>query len=247
MDLRLRTAGEFVNFRLITNRLYVCEKMTTLAWSLNKFEMSGDHTTEPGPLPAENASDDERLVAAIRGGDHDAERTFALRFMRPVKAMLVARSRDADLAADLQQDVMIEAICALRRGQLREAGKLASFVSAIARNVLNSHFRSQGRRPEPLELPDELPDLSAPELREEDHKREALAMSAIESLESLDRTILQMTLVDGLKPGVIAERLRLNPDMVRQRKLRATRRVIEFVRGQSQSGFSGHMITERIT
>jgi hypothetical protein len=52
-----------------------------------------------------------------------------------------------------------------------------------------------------------------------------------------------MTLVDGLKPGVIAERLRLHPDVVRQRKLRATRRVIDLVRGQSQTGSNLHLVT----
>ena len=51
-----------------------------------------------------------------------------------------------------------------------------------------------------------------------------------------------MTLVDGLKPGVIAERLRLNPDVVRQRKLRATRRVIDFVRSPSQTASNVHSI-----
>jgi len=52
-----------------------------------------------------------------------------------------------------------------------------------------------------------------------------------------------MTLVDSLKPGVIAERLGLNPDVVRQRKLRATRRVMEIVRELSQSGNASHRDT----
>jgi len=41
---------------------------------------------------------------------------------------------------------------------------------------------------------------------------------------------------------VIAERLRLNPEVVRQRKLRATRRVIEFVRRQSQTDSAVHLV-----
>jgi DNA-directed RNA polymerase specialized sigma24 family protein len=75
----------------------------------------------------------------------------------------------------------------------------------------------------------------------EEQERETLAMNAIASLEPLDKTILQMTLVDGLKPGIIAQRLRLNPDVVRQRKLRATRRVIDFVRRQSQTEKPDHI------
>jgi len=38
---------------------------------------------------------------------------------------------------------MIEALCALRRGQLRDPAKLTQFVIAIARNVLNNHFEAK--------------------------------------------------------------------------------------------------------
>jgi len=61
--------------------------------------------------------------------------------------MLVARSRNRDLADDLAQEVMMDAICALRRGQLREPSKLTPFVLAIARNVLNSHYRARRASP----------------------------------------------------------------------------------------------------
>jgi RNA polymerase sigma factor (sigma-70 family) len=203
----------------------------------------GDSSVQAS-LPVKGETESERLVGAILAGDRAAEREFALRYLRPVKAMLMARSRDPEVAADLQQDVMIEAICALRRGQLREPEKLSGFVMAIARNVLNNHFRGQARRPESLEVPDELPDLRSAADDAEERQRETLAMRAIDNLEPVDRSILQMTLIDGLKPGVIAERLGLNPDVVRQRKLRATRRVIEFVRRQSQIDFSNHMVTK---
>jgi RNA polymerase sigma factor (sigma-70 family) len=209
--------------------------------------MSDDPIVGKSSLTQEAALDNERLVRAIVDGDREAEHQFAQRYLRPVKAMLLARSRNPDLAADLLQEVMIEAICALRRGQLREPAKLSSFVIAIARNLLNSHYRSEVRRPESLELPDDLPDLSSQSNGMEDMEREQLAMAAINSLEPLDRSILQMTLVDGLKPGVIAVQLRMSPDVVRQRKLRATRRVIEFVQRKSQTISFSHTIKgERI-
>jgi RNA polymerase sigma factor (sigma-70 family) len=203
--------------------------------------MSVDHSDTQGSVTQQSAHESERLVRAILDGDREAEQAFAARYLRPVKAMLLARSRNSDLTADLAQDVMIEAICALRRGQLREPARLSSFVIAIARNRLNNHFRSSIRTPESLEFPDNLPDLSRPAEKVEEQQREALAINAIASLEPLDKTILQMTLVDGLKPGIIAQRLRLNPDMVRQRKLRATRRVIDFVRRQSQTEIQDHI------
>jgi RNA polymerase sigma factor (sigma-70 family) len=204
--------------------------------------MSDDPIVEKSSLAQEAAQENERLVRAIVDGDREAEHAFAQRYLRPVKAMLLARSRNPDLTADLVQEVMIEAICALRRGQLREPAKLSSFVIAIARNLLNSHFRGEVRRPESLELPDDLPDLSSQSNGVEELEREQLAMSAIASLEPLDRSILQMTLIDGLKPGVIAVKLRMSPDVVRQRKLRATRRVIEFVQRKSQTISFSHTV-----
>jgi|HubBroStandDraft_1064217.scaffolds.fasta_scaffold175199_2 RNA polymerase sigma factor (sigma-70 family) len=201
---------------------------------------------EGASLAAEQAAQEcARLVAAIGAGDRDAEKEFALRYMPRVKAMLLARSRNPDLAADLQQEVMIESICALRRGQLRESAKLTPFVLAIARNVLNSHFRGASRQPESLEFPSDLPDTRSSVEDFEERQREGLAMAAIESLDKLDREILQLTLVNGMKPGAIAEHLNINPDVVRQRKLRATRRVMEFVRSRSQKDPGGHLITGR--
>jgi len=197
--------------------------------------MTGEPIDELDSASTDEARDKERLVEAIATGDREAEHVFAVRYLPPVGAMLLARSRNADLAADLRQEVMIEAICALRRGQLRDPSKLTQFVLAIARNVLNYHYRVSIRDPQLLELPEELPDLSSAMESGEDERREGLAMEAISSLEATDRTILQMTLVDGLKPGAIASRLKLQPDVVRQRKLRAIRRVTELVCGPSQS------------
>jgi len=225
----------------------LCERMTPLPLGSSEEQMSVHRSDIPGLSTQDAAQEDERLVRAIVDGDFEAERTFASRYLRPVRAMLLARSRNPDLAADLLQDTMIEAICALRRGQLREPAKLTQFVIAIARNVLNSHFRSSVRRPESLELPENLPDLSSATNSLEDQERETLAMDAISTLDPVDQTILQMTLVDGLKPGIIAQRMRLSADVVRQRKLRATRRVIDFVRRQSQTESSGHSIAGKVT
>jgi len=130
---------------------------------------------------------------------------------------------------------MIDSICALRRGQLRESSKLTAFVLAIARNILYSHFSDVKRKPESLEFPDDLPDLRSASEDLEVEQRRVLAMNAIASLDPSDKLILHLTLVDGLKPGAIAERLGLSSDVVRQRKVRATRRVAEFVADRSQN------------
>jgi RNA polymerase sigma-70 factor, ECF subfamily len=221
--------------------------MLSLAISLSTVPMSVNSSDIRGSWTSDSVMDNDRLVQAIQDGDREAEHAFVERYLRPVKAMLLARSRNPDLAADVLQDVMMDAITALRRGQLREPAKLSSFVIGIARNRLNNHYRSSVRQPESLEFPDLLPDSSSNAEKMETQERETLAMDAISSLDPIDKTILQMTLVDGLKPGVIAQRLSLNPDVVRQRKLRATRRVIEFVRRQSQSENPHHHVVGKVT
>jgi len=207
--------------------------------------MGDDSNGEDWMLPDGTDGDQARMAAAVSQGDRDAERAFVERYLPRLRALLLARTRNADLASDLLQDVMIEAICALRRGQLREPSKLTAFVMGIARNLLNSHFRAATRQPDSLDLPDDLPDLSSAASKLEDEERESAAMHAIANLETIDRTILQMTLVDGLKPGVIAQKLMLKPEVVRQRKLRATRKIIDFVRGRSQTSAAIHLVTRQ--
>jgi RNA polymerase sigma-70 factor, ECF subfamily len=185
------------------------------------------------------------LVAAIAAGSRESEGIFVARYLPKVRTLLIIRSRNPELALDLQQDVMIEALCALRKGQLREAARLPAFVAGIARNVLNNHFRGQSRLPIHEELPEEIAAKAEenPLDSEAAEERRRIAHQAISSLNDVDRSILQMTLVDDMKPGMIAERLGLNPDVVRQRKLRATRKVMEFVRELSQSGRTDHKDT----
>jgi RNA polymerase sigma factor (sigma-70 family) len=182
------------------------------------------------------------MVAAIAAGSRESETLFVARYLPKVRTLLIIRSRNPELAQDLQQDVMIEALCALRKGQLRDAERLPAFVAGIARNVLNSHYRGQSRLPIHEELPPEIADSAEenPLDSEASQRRREIAHQAIGSLDALDRSILQMTLVEDLKPGRIAERLGFHPDLVRQRKLRATRRVTEIVRKLSQSCSTAH-------
>jgi RNA polymerase sigma-70 factor (ECF subfamily) len=202
--------------------------------------MSDKHGVEAAELAVEKALENERLVLAIAAGDKEAEETFVRQYLPRVKAMLLARTRDPELAADLQQDVMIEALCALRRGQLREVAKLPMFVLGIARNLLNSHFKNAARQPVALECPDDLPDLTAALDSIAEQQEQTLAARAISALDPVDRSILELTLVEGLKPGVIAQQLRLNPDVVRQRKVRAIRKVVGFISRVSQNNSTAH-------
>lgn len=196
-------------------------------------------------MAIETVLETEQLVSAIASGDREAEQRFVAIYLPNVKVMLKARTRNAEIAADLLQDVMIEAICALRRGQLREAEKLPAFVLGIARNLLNNHFRGIARQPVSLESPDEVIDLNDATEAIAERQEHDLVRRAISALDPMDQSILQLTLAEGLKPGAIAERLSLNPDVVRQRKVRATRKLVDFVSKLSQNKSAIH-IKERI-
>jgi len=118
----------------------------------------------------------------------------------------------------------MEALQSLRRGMLREPEKLGAFVHGVGRNVVNQYFRREAARPTLIELPAELP-TTMPDTA--DDERWNIVVREIDRLEEVDRRILTMTLVDGAKPGAIATALGLDGVVVRQRKLRATRKIAE--------------------
>jgi DNA-directed RNA polymerase specialized sigma24 family protein len=64
---------------------------------------------------------------------------------------------------------------------------------------------------------------------------------ALSALGPADREVLLLTLVEGLKPGEIAVKTGLSPDVVRTRKSRALRRILELIEGQSQNPAIGHL------
>jgi RNA polymerase sigma factor (sigma-70 family) len=196
-------------------------------------------------MEVDTVEESERLVLAIASGDREAEQRLVSLYLPKVRLVLKFRTRNAEYAADLLQDVMMEAICALRNGQLREPAKLPAFILGIARNLLNDHFRKTARQPASLESPDELVDLTDATEAIAEQQRHELVRRAISVMEPTDQSILQMTLAEGLKPGVIAARLGINPDVVRQRKLRATRKLVDFVSRLSQKRVAVH-IKERV-
>ncbi len=172
------------------------------------------------------------LAARVREGEATAEEDLVRRFRPGLVALMRARTRDRETAPELAHDVLMGAIAALRDGKLRDGERLAAFIHGVAKNVLASHYRRRAVQPTLVPLDPDL-DLSAPDHEEE---RGPLVRRAVAELEPLDRQVLEMTLVLGMKPGEIAPRLGLSPEAVRMRKMRSTRRVAERVRDWLRSG-----------
>jgi RNA polymerase sigma factor (sigma-70 family) len=173
------------------------------------------------PEPADHAS----LVARLAQGDEAAEATLAEHFAPRLRAMMMARTRDAELARDLAQDALIALLQALRHGQLRDHERLPAFAHGIARNIVNNFFRTRQREPQSQPLLDEMAVYSHSDDPEE-QERLTLVRKGLADLSPGDREILKMTLADGLKPGEIAERLGLTAEVVRARKSRAQKRIV---------------------
>lgn len=172
------------------------------------------------------------LATRIAAGDPGAEEEFVAAFQERVFVMLLTRVRDREAARDLVQEVLLAALKSLRQSQVRQTENLAGFVFGTARNLANNHIRSRlQQKEEPLEW--EFPVAAAEEGPEMAERLERVHL-ALNQMEGMDRKVLLMTLVEGLKPGAIGERLGLSSDVVRQRKSRALKRIIEKIQGLSQ-------------
>jgi len=180
-------------------------------------------------LSTTNAGEQRNLVERIRQGDESAETELVRGFSQRIFVMSVVRTRDREVARELMQDTLMAVIGALRKGQLQEPDKLAAFVHGTARNLINNHLRREGQKP-PLEPVSEDLAHAATVEQLEAAERARLVHQALDGLAEEDRKILWMTLAEGQKPGEIAAALGLTPEVVRTRKLRASRKVSDLIR-----------------
>lgn len=128
-------------------------------------------------------------------------------------------------------------VCAARDGKIRDPESLPAFIYGTARNLMNDALRRRTQEKlEPISA-----DVPEPEATgsHEDSERLREAHRAINRLDTRDRHILLLTLVDGLKPGAIAAKVGLTSIVVRQRKRRALKRVMELMKPQVTKPVAG--------
>ena len=173
------------------------------------------------------------LVERLRQREASAEEELVHLFSNRVAFLVRLRTGDPEAARDLTQEVLLAVVLALRKGNLRDSERLAAFVYGTARNVINNFLRTRNRLPKEDVIDAEH---HSAHRRDpfDDTERAALVRHALGALEPLDRTILLLTLVEGLKPGEIATRLGLTAEVVRTRKSRALKKAIERVKKLSR-------------
>jgi RNA polymerase sigma factor (sigma-70 family) len=178
------------------------------------------------------------LADRIRDGDRAAEDEFVARYYGRVLVMCQVRLGDPEIALDLAQEAIIGALRGVRDGRLNAHEHLAAYLLGTARNLINNHFRSEKAV---VELTSD-PTSNRPIADEivERNEQVSIVHEVIAQLEPVDRSILRMTLTEGMKPSEIAKRLGMKPELVRKRKSRAVRRVREFARNRSRNGREDH-------
>jgi RNA polymerase sigma-70 factor (ECF subfamily) len=176
----------------------------------------------------------DALAERIRLCEGPAEEQLVALFRDRIVFLAAARTGDPEAARDLAQDALIAVIRALRNNQLREPERLTGFVYGTARNIINNYLRSRSRLPRQESI-DAAADVPDPAERAEKSEQAQIVRRAIGALDPIDRKILLLTLVGGLKPGEIGARLGLKPEVVRARKSRALKKTIDRVRRLSRS------------
>src|SRR5512138_3397713 len=94
---------------------------------------------------------DEQLVGLTLEGDREAFGQIVARYQSPICALAYSACGSFNRSEDLAQEVFVAAWRRLR--ELRDPGKLKSWLYAIARNLINSAFRQQSRNPVALAEP----------------------------------------------------------------------------------------------
>lgn len=110
------------------------------------------------PLDPESTA---ALLVQVRSGDREALDRLLARCLPPLKrwahGRLPAHARDASETLDVVQDAVVSALPHLDRFDPRREGALMAYLrTAIHRRIIDLIRRSR-RRPEPAELPEDLP------------------------------------------------------------------------------------------
>jgi RNA polymerase sigma-70 factor (ECF subfamily) len=171
-----------------------------------------------------------RAVAAARpGAAADAEAELYRRFAPRVRLYGLRHLREAHGADDLVQQVLLMTIECLRAGEVREPGRLGSFVLGMCRMVVLDRRRT-GRRQASLlgEFAQDVPSGTADAGPRLDDER---LLHCLERLPERERSVLVMTFYDERRAGEVAAELGLAEGNVRVIRHRAIERLRRCVTG----------------
>lgn len=183
----------------------------------------------PGEQVVEEAELARRIALAPAGQACDAEAALYRRLAPRVRLYGLRHLRDEQAAADLMQQVLLMTIEKLRAGELRDTGRLASFVFGICRMVVLDQRRGGFRRERLLErYADDVPVVDASVAPRLDHERVARCLGRLSARE---QAVLLMTFYEERPADEVAAQLGLSAGNVRVVRHRGLERLRDCVNG----------------
>ena len=196
---------------------------------------------------------DAELVEQSLAGDRQAFGQIVARYQSLVCALAYSATGSRSQSEDLAQETFLAAWRKLR--DLREPGRLCSWLCGIARNVIHGDLRRLGRQPAheaktldaALELPSAEPLPSAQAVSNEEM---AILWREVGRLPEIYREPLILFYRDHKSVEHVAEALDLTPDAVMQRLTRGRRqlqeRMLQFVESTLQRTNPGPQFTFQV-
>ena len=165
-----------------------------------------------------------RVIEAAPGIDREAEAELYRRFARRVRLYGRRHLRDAHLAEDLMQQVMLVTLDSLRRGRVREPERIASFVLSTCRMILIDQKRTTARRDHLLERfgEDLVPDGPGEPTSALDRER---LIGCLERLSERERSVIVASFFNGEDAQQVGSALNVSPGNVRVIRHRALERL----------------------
>ena len=185
--------------------------------------LMGRFTSRVAQEEVRGASADACLVEAARGGDASAFGHLYRRYAGLVHGVLLGKVGREE-AEDLVQEVFLAAM--RRISALRDPNSFGAWLSAIARNLANDHYRRLKPADPMLEDPPEAAGKNAPTLESDADTSERI-LTIIRGLPEAYSETLMLRLVEGMTGPEIAERTGLTPGSVRVNLCRGMRMLRE--------------------
>ena len=178
------------------------------------------------------ALDDADLVARSRSDDLDAFGEVVSRYQSLVCSLAYSATGSLAQSEDLAQETFLAAWRQL--GQLREAGKLRSWLCGIARNLIHNWLRKQGR--EPVHRAESMESLAGragveplPTEQAVSNEEAELLWRSLEKLPETYREPLVLFYRERQSVEMVAGALELSEDAVKQRLSRGRKMLEEEV------------------
>jgi RNA polymerase sigma-70 factor (ECF subfamily) len=132
-----------------------------------------------------------------------------------LRALILRRVRDPDLAADILQDAALTTLVKLRRGEIEHPEQVGGYIYRVALNHLRNYRRKDRSAVQTSEVLEELPDLSldhAADVLRRDQWAAAAARVLAEMPVARDRELLIRYYLDEEESGSIRASLRLTEE-----------------------------------